>query len=107
MQKITKSTITFTLILYYIWQLMKFFEDYFKILSTKNAEWSFQKEWRIIGKPCTKLTIPKIKKIYLGKNIKSENKDFILSLANELDFEVYMQEDDYENLTFRYVKIRG
>lgn len=85
----------------------EFFEDYFKILSTKNAEWSFQKEWRIIGKPCTKLTIPKIKKIYLGKNIKSENKDFILSLANELDFEVYMQEDDYENLTFRYVKIRG
>ena len=42
----------------------------------------------------------------LGKNIKPENKDLILSLADELDFEVYIQEDDYENLTFRYVKIR-
>ena len=85
----------------------EFFEDYFKILSTKNTEWSLQKEWRIIGKPRTNVTMPKIKKIYLGKNIKSENKDLILSLANELDFEVYMQEDDYENLTFRYLKMRG
>lgn len=85
----------------------EFLEDYFKILSTKNTEWSLQKEWRIIGKPCTKVTMPKIKKIYLGKNIKPENKDLILSLANKLDFDVYMQEDDYENLTFRYVKIRG
>lgn len=82
-------------------------EDYFKILSTKNTEWSLQKEWRIIGKPRKKVPMPKIKKIYLGKNIKSENKDLILFLADELDFEVYIQEDDYENLTFRYVKIRG
>ena len=49
----------------------------------------------------------KNQKIYLGKNIKPENKDLILSLADELDFEVYFQEDDYEDLTFRYVKIRG
>lgn len=85
----------------------EFLEEYFKILSTKNTEWSLQKEWRIIGKPHTKVNMPKIKKIYLGKNIKQENKDLILSLANELDFEVYIQEDDYENLTFRYIKIRG
>ena len=51
--------------------------------------------------------MPKIKKIYLGKNIKPKHKDLILTLANELDFEVYIQEEDYENLTFRYVKIRG
>ena len=31
MQKITKSTLTFAIVLYYIWQLMTFFEDYFKI----------------------------------------------------------------------------
>lgn len=85
----------------------EFLEEYFKILSTKNTEWSLQKEWRIIGKPHTKVNMPKIKKIYLGKNIKQENKELILSLANELDFEVYIQEDDYENLTFRYIKIRG
>ena len=36
MQKITKSTITFAFILYYIWQLMEFFEDYFKIDAGKN-----------------------------------------------------------------------
>ena len=53
-----------------------------------------------------KVPMPKIKKIYLGKNIKPENKNLILFLADELDFEVYIQEDDYENLTFRYVKIR-
>lgn len=82
----------------------EFLKDYFKILSTKNAEWSLQKEWRIIGKPCTKVIMPKIKKIYLGKKIKSGNKDLILSLANELDFEVYIQEDDYDNLTFKYIK---
>ena len=52
-----------------------------------------------------KVPIPKIKK-NLGKNIKPENKDLILFLADELDFEVYIQEDDYENLTFRYVKIK-
>ena len=83
----------------------EFLEDYFKILSTKNTEWSFQKEWRIIGKPNKKVTMPKIKKIYLGKNIKPENKYLILSLANELNFEVYIQDEDYENLTFRYIKI--
>ncbi len=52
-----------------------------------------------------KIKIPKIKKIYLGKNIKTENKNLILSLADELKFEVYSQEDDYENLTFKYIKI--
>ena len=36
MQKITKSTLTFAIVLYYIWQLMTFFEDYFKIDAGEN-----------------------------------------------------------------------
>ena len=36
MQKITKSTLTFAIVLYYVWQLMTFFEDYFKIDAGEN-----------------------------------------------------------------------
>lgn len=36
MQKITKSTLTFAIVLYYIWQLMTFFKDYFKIDAGEN-----------------------------------------------------------------------
>ncbi len=45
--------------------------------------------------------------MFLGKNVKEKNKDLIMSLADELCFEMYIQEDDYENLTFKYIKIRG
>lgn len=85
----------------------EFLSVFFKILSTKNSEWSLQKEWRIIGTPNKKIKVPKISKIYLGKNVKEENKKMILSLADELQIEVYIQEDDYEHLTFKYKKIRG
>ena len=84
----------------------KFLNIFFKILSTKNSEWSLQKEWRIIGTPNKRIKVPKINKIYLGKNVKEENKEMILSLADELQIEVYIQEDDYEHLTFKYKKIR-
>ena len=55
---------------------------------TKNTIWDYQKEWRLLGDANTKLKAPKIKTIYLGKNVSKENKEKINELAKRNGFKV-------------------
>lgn len=48
--------------------------QYLRLFLTKNTKWSYQKEWRLLGDANEKVCAPKILNIYLGKNVKDENK---------------------------------
>ena len=47
---------------------------FIRLFLTKYKKWEYQKEWRLIEKANDKMKAPKIKAIYLGKNINNINK---------------------------------
>lgn len=77
----------------------------YKIVLTKNKEWSFQNEWRIVGPANKKNHSPIIKAVYLGKNVSIENKQKILELAESRWFKVCEQIFDNDNLRIAYREI--
>lgn len=79
--------------------------DYIHLFLTKFSEWSFQKEWRIIGEPNLKFPAPKIAAIYVGKKCSDENVHKILSLSRKYGFEIYRQKDNIENLALEFEKV--
>ena len=54
---------------------------FIRLFLTKYKKWEYQKEWRFIGKPYDKPKAPKIKTIYLGKNVSAENEQQINNYA--------------------------
>ena len=78
----------------------------FKVISTKNEEWAFQKEWRIIGPSGTKVKTPPIKAVYLGQSVSQENREIIMQLSRELGFEVWQQDNDFEKMKVIYRKVK-
>lgn len=80
-------------------------KDYIKLFLTKHDEWKFQKEWRLIGKSGFKFPVPKIKKIYLGKNISQEDEEKLVEIAKEKCIDLYKQQDNYESLDITYIKL--
>lgn len=62
--------------------------SYLRLFTTKNTIWDYQKEWRLLGDANTKLKAPKIKTIYLGKNVSKENEEKINELSHDFYFQV-------------------
>ncbi len=79
---------------------------YVYIFLTKYKEWSFQKEWRILGEKDTKFPAPPIKAIYLGKHCSKTNEKLILRLAKKYNFAVYKQFDNLKNLSIEFKLIK-
>lgn len=80
--------------------------DFYKLYLIKYFEWSFQKEWRVVGTSLRKIEAPKISAIYLGKNCSKKNKQLIIKLSEKNGFSVYQQIDNIENLSLDFIKIR-
>lgn len=76
-----------------------------KIICTKATMWAYQNEWRFFGVPNDKSLYLPIKAVYLGRNIKERNKQVILNIAKECKFDVYIQEDDYEQAKVCFRKL--
>ena len=76
------------------------------IFLTKYKEWSFQKEWRILGEKDTKFPAPPIKAVYLGKHCSKTNEKLILRLAKKYNFAVYKQFDNLKNLSIEFKIIK-
>ena len=55
----------------------------------KSKEWSFQKEWRIIGDPEAKYDGVQIKAIYLGCRVSVENEQRTKDLSAKLGFHLF------------------
>lgn len=52
--------------------------DYIHLFLIKFSEWSFQKEWRVIGEANLRLKAPRIAAIYVGKKCSEENVHLIV-----------------------------
>ena len=76
-----------------------------KILATKNTEWGFQKEWRVISGPATKIKAPPVSAVYLGKRISDADRQRIYELSREKGFGLFTQEDDFNTMALRYSRI--
>lgn len=66
--------------------------QHLRLFLSKYKEWEYQREWRIIGDSGTKLKAPKIKTIYLGKNISKENKIKIKTIAKKMGIRIIEKE---------------
>lgn len=55
---------------------------FIRLFLTKYKKWEYQKEWRFLGHANEKPKAPKIKTIYLGKNVSAENEKKIRKYAN-------------------------
>lgn len=58
------------------------------LFATKFLNWSYQKEWRLLGDANTTQQGPKISKVYLGKNISEENRTKMKELCSSRGIEV-------------------
>ena len=62
--------------------------QFIRLFLTKNTEWEYQKEWRLLGGAGVKMPAPTIKRVYLGKNITAENKQKMIQYADKNKIEV-------------------
>ena len=69
----------------------KWLIEFLKLFATKYLEWSYQKEWRLLGEQNTCGPAPKITKITIGRNASNENvsklKELCLKQNIRLEFQ--------------------
>ena len=61
-----------------------------ELFCTKDSDWSYQKEWRIIGKARERCTIMPIKAIYLGFKVSARNIGRMKRVAKEKGFSLFL-----------------
>lgn len=64
------------------WQIKADSSHFIRLFLTKYTKWAYQNEWRFLGYANEKTKAPKIKTIYLGKNVTTENEKKIREYAN-------------------------
>lgn len=57
--------------------------QFIRLFLTKDLEWSYQKEWRLLGDTNQKLSAPTIHAIYLGKNMTEQDKQQMINYCTE------------------------
>ncbi|MCI9182352.1 DUF2971 domain-containing protein [Thomasclavelia cocleata] len=62
--------------------------QYLRLFLTKNTQWKYQREWRLIGDAGEKPIAPKIKAIYLGKNVSQENKIKMMEYCKKMNIKL-------------------
>ena len=77
-----------------------------EMLCTKDKDWEYQDEWRIIGNASGKVIDMKIKNIYLGFDVEAQNEDKILELSKVKDFGVYKMNVPKNGRAISYIKLR-
>ena len=73
-----------------------------KLVTTKAKSWSYQREWRLLGKANQNDICIPIKGVYIGMNMKSRNKTIILNIAKEKSLTVYEQYLDYKTSKIKF-----
>lgn len=77
---------------------------YIKLFLAKYAEWSFQKEWRVIGEAKGHFPV-RIKAVYMGKKIAKADELAIITIAKAKGIRLYKQKDNYSTLALEYEEI--
>ena len=76
-----------------------------ELTCTKDSDWEYQDEWRLVGASNTKITPFKIKNIYLGFAVSKDNEDKILNYASRFNFGVYKMVKPFGIKDITYLKI--
>ena len=76
-----------------------------ELFRTKDFEWSFQKEWRIIGNGGTYYPYLNLKAIYLGFKVNAENQNKIIELAKKKHFSVFKMNKPNEDKQITYKEL--
>ncbi|MDE6788029.1 MAG: DUF2971 domain-containing protein, partial [Ruminococcus sp.] len=56
--------------------------QYIRLFLTKNTEWSYQHEWRLLGDAKLKLHAPKVHAIHLGRNMTEQDKQKLIDYCS-------------------------
>ena len=76
-----------------------------ELLCTKDSDWEYQDEWRLVGDAKTKVMPFKVKNIYLGFNVSKENEKLIVDLSKRKEFGVFKMENPSGNNKVYYTKL--
>ena len=76
-----------------------------KLKPSKDSDWEYQDEWRLIGDANTKLKPFKIKAIYLGFDVDENNEKMILDYAARKGFNVYKMNKPINTKKITYIKL--
>ena len=60
-----------------------------ELYCTKDTDWSYQREWRIVGRPAGRITLP-VKAVYLGFRVTESNMQRMICLAKKEGFRLYI-----------------
>ena len=63
--------------------------QFLRLFLTKDKEWEYQNEWRILGDAGSKLSAPKIKAVYLGRNCSKSNRFKMQEIARIKSFKLH------------------
>ena len=76
-----------------------------ELLCTKDKDWAFQKEWRIIGTGSGHYPYLKLKSVYLGFKANSRNVARVVNIAKQRNFSVYKMNPPKGKKKITYTKI--
>ena len=77
-----------------------------QLTCTKDSDWEYQDEWRIVGDANTRVKPLKIKGIYLGFDVSDKNQNTIMELATKKDFSVYKMNKPTGAKEITYTKLK-
>lgn len=77
----------------------------YELFCTKDIDWAYQKEWRIIGNAKKHFKDVKIKAIYLGFDVAKANEKKILNYSKEYKFNVYKMKAPDGKKRIRFTKL--
>lgn len=75
------------------------------LLCTKDKDWEFQDEWRLIGNPENKVKTLIQMKVYLGCNVEKENEEKMIECAKNNLFSLYKMDKPNGNMKISYKRI--
>lgn len=76
-----------------------------ELTCTKDSDWEYQDEWRLVGDANSKAKPFKIKNIYLGFDVSKENVDKILEYASRYNFGAYKMDKPSGTKQIKYSKL--
>lgn len=76
-----------------------------QLICTKDSDWEYQDEWRIVGNANAKIKPMKIKSIYLGFDVSEENEKTIKELAMNKAFNIFKMNKPTGTKEITYTRI--
>ena len=76
-----------------------------ELTCTKDSDWLYQDEWRLIGDAKGRCNLLKIKSIYLGFDVNQENETEIIKRAKKHNFNVYRMNKPSGSKKISYIQL--